>query len=74
MRSFVFKDEKQQLPLSEQRGDASGFWRRAAEFCNENMILFAVGLLLLLVAAILIAWFQYQSGHAEFGVFVSQGL
>ena len=60
---------------------SSQYWKRGArygrmflEFCNENVILFAVALLVALVAAILLAWFQWQARHADFGLFVSQGL
>ena len=60
---------------------SSHYWKRGAKygrlflgFCNENIILFAVALLVALVAAILFAWFQWQARHAEFGLFVSQGL
>ncbi len=60
---------------------SSYYWKRGVkcgrlllDFCNENVILFAVALLVTLVAAILVAWFQWQARHAEFGLFVSQGL
>ena len=74
MRTFALDRERLRCSAARYWERGIGAGRAVLEFCNENVILFAVGLLVVLVAAILVAWFQWQTRHAEFGLFISQGL
>ena len=74
MRTSVFDHERLRYSATRYWEWGAGLGRSVLAFCNENLILFAVGLLVCLVAAILVAWFQWQATHAEFGLFVTQGI
>lgn len=73
MRTSVFDNVKLRGSAARYREWGASLRRSVLEFCDENLILFAAGLLVCLVAAILVAWFQWQATHAEFGLFVTRG-